>query len=190
MIRPAVFLDRDGTIIEDAGYLSDAAALVLLPGAAAAIRRLNQAGLAVVVVTNQSGVARGLFTEQAVQDVHAALSVALAREAAVVDAFYYCPHHPDGEIEAYRVACGCRKPAAGLLHGATRDLGLDLARSWLVGDKQLDVDCGVAAGCRTILVRTGKGAAEERSAGRTLRADAILNNLMEAAEWILLNSSR
>jgi D-glycero-D-manno-heptose 1,7-bisphosphate phosphatase len=107
-----------------------------------------------------------------------------------VQAFYYCPHHPEGAVEAYRIACGCRKPAPGLLEAAARDLGLDLRRSFVVGDKRLDIDCGVAAGCRTVLVRTGEGATQERSAGPRLRADAILNNLMEAAEWILLNSSR
>jgi D-glycero-D-manno-heptose 1,7-bisphosphate phosphatase len=200
MSRPAVFLDRDGTIIEDAGYLSDPAAMVLLPRSAAAIRRLKAAGFLVMVVTNQAGVARGLFAEGAVQEVHAALQAALAPEGAAIDAFYYCPHHPEGSVDAYRRRCECRKPAAGMLHAAAREHDVDLQRSWMVGDKPLDVEAGLAAGCRSIQVRTGAGARHDTAtlgsvsvsvtAGAAVGADAILNNLMEAAEWILLSSSR
>jgi D-glycero-D-manno-heptose 1,7-bisphosphate phosphatase len=191
MTRPAVFLDRDGTIIEDAGYLADPAALRLFPWSAAAIRRFSDAGFAVVVITNQAGVARGLFEEETIGAVHAALSAALGAAGAVIDAYYYCPHHPQGVVDAYRIACDCRKPAPGLLYAAARDLGLDLSRSWIVGDKWSDLACGAAAGTRTVLLRSG-GVESQAPPARAaaVRADAILNNLMEAAEWILLNSSR
>ena len=124
--------------------------------------------------------------------IHAALSATLAQGGARIDAYYYCPHHPDGVVAGYAMPCRCRKPATGMLQDAARDLGLDLSRSWMVGDKWLDVECGAAAGARSLLVRTGMGAEQERagSPGGAVRADAILNNLMEAAEWILLNSSR
>jgi D-glycero-D-manno-heptose 1,7-bisphosphate phosphatase len=192
MTRPAVFLDRDGTIIEDAGYLADPAALRLFPWSAAAIRRFNDAGFAVVVVTNQAGVARGLFQEETIGAVHTALSAALSVAGATIDAYYYCPHHPEGVVDAYRISCGCRKPAPGLVRDAARDLALDVSRSWMVGDKWSDVACGAAAGTRTVLLRAGGGAAQQTSPADAaeVRADAILNNLMEAAEWILLNSSR
>jgi D-glycero-D-manno-heptose 1,7-bisphosphate phosphatase len=189
-LRPAVFLDRDGTIIEDVGYLHDPARMKVFPWAAAAIRRLNGAGFAVVVITNQSGVARGLFDEDAIGVIHRTLSKTLAAGEATIDAYYFCPHHPQGLIEPYGIACGCRKPLPGLVQRAAADLGLDLSRSWMVGDRWLDIECGVAAGCRSILVGTSEAVTDATAETATRGADAILNNLMEAAEWILLNSSR
>ena len=158
-MTPAVFLDRDGVIIEEVNYLSEVGQVRLLPGAAAAIARLNRRGLPVVVVTNQAGVARGKFPEERVEEVHAYLDLLLARGGARVDRYYYCPHHPEGELPAYRTVCGCRKPRPGMLRQAAAELGLDLARSFLVGDKACDLEAGARAGCRTLLVRTGYGAA-------------------------------
>jgi D-glycero-D-manno-heptose 1,7-bisphosphate phosphatase len=155
MPRPAVFLDRDGTLIEDAHFLARPEQVWLLPGAVAAVARLNRRGTPVVVVTNQSGVARGLFPEAAVHAVHAHLSRLLAEHGARIDAFYHCPHHPKAAVAAYRLACACRKPRPGMLVAAARDLGLDLARSWMIGDKPDDAGAGAAAGCRAVLVRTG-----------------------------------
>lgn len=150
MLREAVFLDRDGTIIEEVNYLSRPEQVALLPGAAGAIGAWNAAGVPVVVVTNQAGVARGYFPEARVGEVHARLSALLAERGARVDAYYYCPHGPaDG--------CGCRKPAPGMLRAAARDLRLDLSRSWVIGDKPCDAEAGAAAGCRAVLVRTGHG---------------------------------
>jgi D-glycero-D-manno-heptose 1,7-bisphosphate phosphatase len=143
-----VFLDRDGTIIEDADYLHDPGQVRLIPGAADAIRHLNAAGWRVVVVTNQSGVARGYFDEGQIGRVHARVQELLG--SARVDGWYYCPHVGD--------ACLCRKPKPGMLLTAAVDLGIHLADSWMVGDKPEDVQAGVAAGCRTVRVRTGKGA--------------------------------
>jgi D-glycero-D-manno-heptose 1,7-bisphosphate phosphatase len=154
----AVFLDRDGTLIEEVNYLSRVEQVRLVPGAAAAVRRVNEAGAWVVVVTNQAGVARGYFPEGRVAEVHAHLSAVLRDQGARVDAFYYCPHHATEGVGAFRVDCDCRKPKSGMLLAAARDLGLDLSRSWMIGDKVCDLKAGAAAGCRTVLVRTGYGA--------------------------------
>jgi D-glycero-D-manno-heptose 1,7-bisphosphate phosphatase len=157
MPREAVFLDRDGTLIEEVNYLSAPEQVRLIPGAAEAVRRVNDAGALVVVVTNQAGVARGYFPESRVTEVHARLSGLLAECGARIDAYYHCPHHPTEGVGAYRVACDCRKPRPGLLLTAARELGIDLARSWMIGDKPCDARAGEAAGCRTLLVRTGHG---------------------------------
>lgn len=155
--RPAIFLDRDGVLIEDAHYLASPDRVRLIPGAAEAVAALNRAGWPVVVVTNQSGVARGLFSYDSVGDVHAHIAAQLATFGAAVAAFYFCPHHPEAEVAEYRAACDCRKPKPGLLRDAAAELGLDLARSWMVGDRVTDLEAGAAVGARTILVRTGHG---------------------------------
>lgn len=157
MPREAVFLDRDGTLIEEVHYLAHPEQVRLIPGAAEAVRRLNSLGVLVVVVTNQGGVARGYFPESRVTEVHEHLAALLAQQGARVDAFYYCPHHPTEGLDPYRVACDCRKPRPGMLLAAARDLGIDLARSWMIGDKPCDAGAGHAAGCRSLLVRTGHG---------------------------------
>jgi D-glycero-D-manno-heptose 1,7-bisphosphate phosphatase len=156
MPREAVFLDRDGTLIEEVHYLAAPKQVRLIPGAADAVRKLNDAGVLVVVVTNQAGVARGYFPESRVAEVHARLSELLAAHGARIDAYFYCPHHPEG-AGAYRVACECRKPKPGMLLTAARELDIDLARSWMIGDKPCDAEAGTAAGCRTLLLRTGHG---------------------------------
>jgi D-glycero-D-manno-heptose 1,7-bisphosphate phosphatase len=163
-LRPAVFLDRDGVLIEDAHYVGSPDRVQLIPGAAEAVAGLNRAGWAVVVVTNQAGVAKGLFTPAAVEAVHAFLAEQLAGYGARIDGFYFCPHHPEGEVAAYRSRCACRKPAPGMLRAAAADLGLDPARSWMIGDRETDLEAGAAAGCRTVLVRTGYGAGVDATA--------------------------
>jgi len=183
--RPAVFLDRDGTLIEEAGYLDRLERLVFYPFTVDAVRALNQAGLAVVVVTNQAGVARGIFREAFVGEAHAHISERLARGGARVDAFYYCPHHPEASIEQYRIACDCRKPQPGMLRRAAADLQIDLSRSVVVGDRWHDLQAGRVVGARTLLVRTGYGRTEEAAPRPGVEADAIVDNLMEAASWIL-----
>lgn len=155
----AVFLDRDGTLIEEVNYLSRMGQVRLIPGAAGAVRRVNEAGARVVVVTNQAGVARGYFPESRVAEIHAHLSAMLSEQGARVDAYYYCPHHATEGVGEFRVNCECRKPKPGMLRDAARDLGLDLSRSWMIGDKVCDLKAGAAAGCRTVLVQTGYGAA-------------------------------
>ena len=149
--RPAAFLDRDGTIIEDPGYLDDPDQVVLIPHAASAIRRLNEAGWAVIVVTKQSGIARGSFTEADYQGVRARVDELLADQGARVDAHYHCPHHPSVS------PCDCRKP--GLKHylDAIGTFGIDPERSWCVGDRLSDVTPAIRLGAHGLLVRTGEG---------------------------------
>jgi D-glycero-D-manno-heptose 1,7-bisphosphate phosphatase len=184
--RPAVFLDRDGTMIAECGYLERLADLRLFPWTGDALRLLNRAGFAVVVVTNQAGVARGLFDEAFVHEVHREIDRRVT--PARVDGYFYCPHLPEARDARYRVVCDCRKPLPGLITRACRELNLDASRSFAVGDRWRDVECGRAAGVRSILVRTGHGAHEETSVVSSAQADAILNNLMEAVGWILRRS--
>ncbi|PYR51134.1 MAG: D,D-heptose 1,7-bisphosphate phosphatase [Acidobacteria bacterium] len=183
--RPAVFLDRDGTIIEDVGYLDTLDRVAFFPWTVDTIRALNRAGLAVVVVTNQSEIARGLFTDAFVEETHRYLTARLETGGARVDAYYYCPHHADGTVAEYSRRCDCRKPAPGLIDRATNDLGLDPARSFVVGDRWLDVQLGRAVGARAILVRTGVGSVQETRPPSGVTADAVVDNLAAAASWIL-----
>ena len=184
-MKPAVFLDRDGTLIEDIGYLRFAREVAVYPWSVDAVRALNQAGLAVVVTTNQSGVARGILTEPMIEEVHRHLSMLLDAGGARIDAYYYCLHHPEATVAAYRSCCDCRKPGCGMIERASADLDLDPARSFGVGDKWIDVGAARAAGARGILVRTGSGATEETEPPPDLAADAVVDNLVEAVSWIL-----
>jgi D-glycero-D-manno-heptose 1,7-bisphosphate phosphatase len=188
-VRPAVFLDRDGTIIEDVGYLRRLDQIQLFPWSAGSIRALNLAGLPVVVTTNQAGVARGLLTPAFVEETHHELGRRLEAGGARIDAYYHCPHHPtEGVVPEYAIACDCRKPGRGMIDFAVRDLDLDPARSFVVGDTWLDVGMARAAGARGVLVRTGHGAEQERSMRPAdMTADAIVDNLAAAVSWILLN---
>jgi D-glycero-D-manno-heptose 1,7-bisphosphate phosphatase len=179
--RPALFLDRDGVINEEVEYLSDPSRVSLIPGAAAAIARFNAAGIPVVVVTNQSGLARGLFGIGDLAAVTERLDELLAAVGARVDASYHCPHHPAGVVPELAIACACRKPGTKLLDDAARDLDLDLARSALVGDKRSDLGAARAAGCAAVLVRTGYGRTTEPDA----LADAVFDDLAAATPWLL-----
>jgi D-glycero-D-manno-heptose 1,7-bisphosphate phosphatase len=183
----AVFLDRDGTLIEEVGYLDRPERVELYPYSADAIRALNRAGLRIVLVSNQSGVARGFFTESVVESVHAHIGRLLAGAGAHIDAYYYCPHHPDGKVAEYARACDCRKPARGLVDRATRELGIDPRRSFTVGDRWLDVALARTIGGAGVLVRTGYGLTEEQKPVDGLEADAVVDNLAAAASWILRN---
>jgi histidinol-phosphate phosphatase family protein len=186
--RPAVFLDRDGVIVKDVENLVHERDFELLPGVPAAIARLSSAGYAVVVVTNQPVVARGLVAEADVQRASAALEEMLRSHGAVIERTYFCPHHPNATVESYRRECDCRKPRAGLVLRAARDLGLELSRSFLVGDRPSDIAAGKRAGCRTVLVETGKHTAppiESPDAPTDVTADVVLRDLPAAAEWIL-----
>lgn len=185
--RPAVFLDRDGTINEQMGYVNHLSRFQLLPGVARAIRSLNEAGLPVVVVTNQSGLARGYFPESLLDQVHAELHRLLAREGAHLDGLYICPHHPEAREERFRLDCDCRKPRPGLLERAAAELGLDLGRSYMVGDRWSDLRCGAAVGATTVLVLTGygRGDAAYVGPGQTVQPDHVAEDLEAAARWIL-----
>jgi D-glycero-D-manno-heptose 1,7-bisphosphate phosphatase len=182
----AVFLDRDGTLIEEVGYLDRIDRLHLFPETVDALRVLQRAGLRVIIATNQSGIAQGLFTEAFVRDLHDHLTQRLARGGVRLDGIYYCPHHPEAKLAAYRATCDCRKPASGLLTQAARDLDLDLAQSYMIGDRWRDLLAGQATGTTGVLVRTGYGETEAQYPPAGARAEAVVDNLAAAASWILL----
>lgn len=185
-LRPAVFLDRDGTLTVESDWVRSENDLVLLPGAAEAIVLLARAGFAVVLVTNQSAVARGIVTPAGLEAIHAQFEALLDERGARLDAIYWCPHHPTEGVGAYRVECACRKPRAGMLLDAARDLGLDLARSWIVGDAVRDLEAGWSAGTRAVLVATGKGAVERAKAiERGLAPEAFVPDVLAAARFVV-----
>lgn len=187
-MKRAVFLDRDGVLVEDVGYRRDASGLTLLDGVGEALRGLSASGFHLVVVTNQSAVARGLSTLAQQAEIHARLHALLAAAGVTIDAWLVCPHHPtEGEAPFGRTRCGCRKPAPGLLHQAQRRLGVSLEQSVLVGDKRSDVACAHRAGAKAVLVRTGQGGEElQRLAkGHQETPHHVAADLREAASWIL-----
>ncbi len=184
-MRPAVFLDRDGTLIREAHYLSRMEDLEVLPGVPEGLGRLRRAGFALVGVTNQSGVARGYFDLSFVEAVHREIDRRLG-PAAALDGWYVCPHHPE-----FTGPCGCRKPEPGLVLRAAAELGLDPGRSWVVGDKPADLELARRTGCRAVLVRTGYGReTEERLGASGVKPDAIADDLRAAADRILGSSVR
>ena len=169
----AVFLDRDGVIIRDTGYPDDPDRLEVLPGVPEALRALRAAGWVLVVVSNQSGVGRGKFGMERLREIHERLIAELAARGAGVDAIYYCPHHPEG-IESFRRACDHRKPEPGMLLSAAAALDLDLGASWMIGDKESDVEAAHRAGCRAIRIGDGPTSAEERARDLLAAANLIL----------------
>lgn len=177
--RKAVFLDRDGTIARDVPYCPRPEDFELLPGVPEAIRLINESGLLAVVVTNQSGVGRGYFTEETLLRIHHKMVTKLERYEARLDGIYYCPHHPDD-------GCDCRKPKTALFRKAAADLKIDLSQSFVVGDMPLDIDAGRAIGARTVLVTTDpKGSKNINS-----QPDFTADSLQEAVRWILQNINR
>ncbi len=172
-------------MIEERGYLDDLRLVSLFPYTAPSIARLRAAGYVIVVVTNQAGVARGYFDEAFVARVHSHLDMLLAPAGAVPDGYYYCPHHPDGVIEAYRRVCECRKPSPGMVARAARELSIDVPRSYVVGDKWLDVGLANRAGAQGILVRTGYGETTAGAPPEGVHAGAVVATLSEAADYIL-----
>ena len=185
--RPAVFLDRDGTINEQMGYINHLSRFRLLPGAVEAIRLLNAQQVPVVVVTNQSGLARGYFPQVLLDEVHATMKGLLAEQGAWLDGLYVCPHHPEAKEEQYRKNCNCRKPRTGLLEQAAAELNLDLAGSYLVGDRWSDITCAAQAGCTPVLVLTGYGRGDYQyiGPGQKLQPTHVAETLLDAVRWIL-----
>jgi D-glycero-D-manno-heptose 1,7-bisphosphate phosphatase len=176
--RSAVFLDRDDTLIKDKVYLSDPDGIELLPGAAEAVRLINEAGLPAILVTNQSGVARGLFDEERVHEIHLRLMAELAERGARIDAVYFCPHHAEGTVPEYAVKCQCRKPAPGMLLQAARDFGLDLPACFMIGDKPEDVRAIHHVGGKGVLIDMG------RPLGG-VAPDFTARTILDAVKWVL-----
>jgi D-glycero-D-manno-heptose 1,7-bisphosphate phosphatase len=190
--RPAVFIDRDGTLTEEVGYVNHPKRLRLLPRSGEAIRRLNAAGMAAVVVTNQAGIARGYFTEAILQAVNDELRAQLAHAGARLDGLYVCPHHPTEGEPPLRMACDCRKPKPGLLRKAAADLDLDLTQSVMVGDKPSDLEVAPPVGARSVLVLTGYGLGEweYRRDRFGVTPDHVASDLLDAVEWALKERAR
>jgi D-glycero-D-manno-heptose 1,7-bisphosphate phosphatase len=190
-MRPAAFLDRDGTIIDELGYLTPGSSIAVYPWSGDAIRLLKRAGYAVVIVTNQGGIGLGLYDHDFVKTTHTSLGKQFGEAGAEIDAWYYCPHHPESVVEEYRAACECRKPGTGMLRDAARDLDLDLKRSWVVGDQWRDVQLAHAARCRSVLIRTGHGATQEAAwPGHLAPATVVCDNLIAAVSAILERDAR
>ncbi len=188
MAHAAVFLDRDGTINEEVGYMNHLDRFALLPQAGQAIRLLNQNGLKTVVITNQSGVARGYFPESLVHRVHDKMQGLLKKEGAHLDGIYYCPHHPEMGKPPYRQKCRCRKPDTGLIEEAVKDLEIDCSKSYVIGDRGLDIEIAQRIGAKGILVLTGYGKGEwEYFRDQWLaEPDHVARDLYEAVQWILI----
>jgi len=184
-LRPAAFLDRDGTLNEEAGYIDRLERLVLFPFAVDAMRLLGQMGYLVVVATNQAGVAQGIYGEDFVDETARYLADCARNGGGRLDGHYYCPHSPDAVVDKYRIECECRKPKPGMALQAARDLHIDLRRSVMIGDRWRDLAMGCSAGTRAIMVKTGYGATEANMAPPLgVKADAIVENLIEAVVWL------
>jgi D-glycero-D-manno-heptose 1,7-bisphosphate phosphatase len=182
-MNKAVFLDRDGTIIEDVGYLNNPNQIKFIPGSLEAIKLLQNAGFKVIVITNQAGVARGLVSEDMLQTIDKVMHKLILSSGTHLDGIYYCPHHKEHGVYPYKQACECRKPQPGLLKKASHDLQLDLSQSYLVGDKATDIEAGQRAGTKTIYVASGPH--ENKLATLKEQPDYLAANLREAVNWIL-----
>jgi D-glycero-D-manno-heptose 1,7-bisphosphate phosphatase len=187
----AVFIDRDGTVSEEVGYVNHLSRYRIYPWTAEAIRNLNQAGIRAILVTNQAGVARGYFTEELVKAVHDKLRKEMAQAGAYFDAIYYCPHHPSVGEPPYRQTCDCRKPKIGMLRRAVEEFGIDLRRSFVVGDRYGDIELAHNAGTRSIFVLSGYGQGEHeyQSHSWMLQPDWIVKDLLEASRVVLKSVS-
>ena len=181
-MNKAVFLDRDGTIIEDVGYLSSPEQIKFIPGSVASIRSLNQAGFKVIVISNQSGVARGHFGEDMLQTIDKIVHRGLLHGGAHLDAHYYCPHHPQHGVYPYKQECDCRKPNTGLIKKAIEKFDIEASSSFMIGDKATDIELGKRAGVKTVLVQTGYGKTEVKQAKDP---DKVAADLSEAIKWVL-----
>ncbi len=192
MLKPAIFIDRDGTLSHEVGYVNHASRFRLYPYSVDAVRLVNRAGFLAVVVTNQAGVARGYFPESVIDEVHASLRAAMEAGGARLDGIYLCTHHPSVGEPPYRKDCDCRKPRPGLLRRAEAELGADLSRSWVVGDRHGDLALAWSVGARAALVKSGYGRGELAYHARTWPRppDLVAENLLEAVERILAGEER
>ncbi|MCF6147561.1 MAG: HAD family hydrolase [Candidatus Kuenenia sp.] len=178
----AVFLDRDGTIVAHIPYLNSPRQLKLLPHAVEGIRLFKEHGYLVIVVTNQSGIARGYFDEESLMQIHDKLKKILTQEKAEVDDIYYCPHYAEGIVEQYKVHCECRKPRPKMLFDAAKQYNIDLSQSIMIGDSQVDVLVGKEAGCKSIFIRDAN---QVSNGGLHFGADYVVKDLLEAALLVI-----
>jgi len=182
----AIFIDRDGTLNEDIGYVSIPEQLILYPWAFEAVRLINKSDFKAIVITNQSGIARRLYSEATLGAIHSRMIEELAREGARIDAVYYCPHHPEAGDSRYRIACDCRKPGTGMLEAAAREHNIDLARSFVIGDKASDIKLAENVGAPGALVMTGYGRETVAHPDRwPCKPSIVAENLLEAVKRVL-----
>ena len=186
-MKRAVFIDRDGTISEEVGYINHPSRFSLFPYAASAVQHLNENGWLAILVTNQAGVARGYFSEDMIQTVHAVMTADLESNGAKLDAIYYCVHHPSVGEPPYRFDCECRKPKPGLISRAAKDFDIDLNESWMVGDRYSDIELARNAGLKSAFVLSGygRGEWEHQRASWTEKSDLVAENLLEAVHLIV-----
>jgi D-glycero-D-manno-heptose 1,7-bisphosphate phosphatase len=187
MKRPAVFIDRDGTINEQMGYINDLSRFHLLPGVAEAIRLLNQHNFLAIIVTNQSGVARGYFPIELIHEVHSFMMEFLRRDGANIDAIFFCPHYPGGKVPEYSCECDCRKPGTGLIDQARKSFDIDMSRSYLVGDHSTDLELAYRCNLDGIMVKTGYGLGDVSYAlpQMAIKPCYIADDLLDAVKWII-----
>lgn len=185
-LRKAIFLDKDGTLVRDVPYNINPALVEIEPSTIEGLKRFAKEDYMLIVISNQSGVALGLFDERDLLGVWKEINRQLRYHGLTIDAFYHCPHHPDGTVEAYRKTCNCRKPLPGLLFRAAADYQIDLSRSWMIGDILHDVEAGNRAGCRTILIDNGNET--EWLQGPYRKPDATVKDLKQASEWVMQHS--
>lgn len=187
MKMPAVFMDRDGTINEQMGYINHISRFILIPGTAEAVRLLNRHQYLAIIVSNQSGVARGYFPLQLVEDVHSHMRELLKKEDAVIDGIFFCPHYPTGNVPEYTIACECRKPRTGLIKSACEIFDIDMANSYVIGDRYTDIELAHRANIKGILVKTGYGLGdiEHVLPGSPFKPVHIASDLLDAVSWII-----
>ena len=192
MRKPAVFMDRDGTINEQRGFINHLSRFVLLPGVAEAVKLLNKNNFLAIIVTNQSGVARGYYPIDLVHDVHALLKTSLEREEATMDGIFFCPHHPRGIVPEFTSDCDCRKPKTGLINQAQGAFEIDMSHSYVIGDRYVDIELASRLGLKSILVKTGYGLGEMEHVlpQKTIEPSYVAEGLLDAVKWILKNEGR
>ena len=182
MSNRTVFVDRDGTINENTGYIKNPEDLVLYPKVSEGIRLLNKNGYKVIVITNQSGISRGYFSEETLEKIHNKMKEELSKKDAFIDAIYFCPHHPDEN-------CKCRKPQPGLLKTAIKEFDVDVSKSFIIGDRMLDIEAGNKVGCKTILVPEKKEIVKNEMEKSNITPDYIANDFVKGVEWIIANNN-
>jgi D-glycero-D-manno-heptose 1,7-bisphosphate phosphatase len=192
MKRPAVFIDRDGTINEQMGYVNHPSRFVILPGVAEAFRTLNNNGYLAIIVSNQSGVARGYFPIELLHNLHSLMKETLLKEGAMVDGIFFCPHYPKGSVPEYSIDCDCRKPKNGLIKQACEQFDIDLSRSYMIGDHYTDMELAARSNLKGILVKTGYGAGviEYNLPSMSVKPWHIANDLLDAVNLIIKNDNQ